>query len=152
MDTVRTVIVRPMTSPEDSRLKRIRNQRGFTRPELAVASGVSVKTIQRLEDGEISAQKSPRRQTIRALAQALNTSEADLGYDAYGDAPSDLPADDVRARLERIEAIVTRILQFHESVAAGQATHAAEEAAQAAEDLAAAAATRPGARRPAQRQ
>lgn len=92
-------------SPQEegtSRLKRIRDARGLSQPELAVRSGVSVKTIGRIEAGERA-----RRQSVRALAKALNVTAADLGYDADSEAPTiEATLSDIQARLARIEQVV----------------------------------------------
>lgn len=53
-----------------ARLKALRKRAGFDRAGLAVASGISIDTINRIEQGH---SKRPRETTIRALAAALNT-------------------------------------------------------------------------------
>lgn len=52
------------------RLVRTRQQKGFTQEELAGATGLSVRTIQRIESGETI----PRSFTVKTIAQALGES------------------------------------------------------------------------------
>lgn len=56
-------------------LRQHRQRRGMTVPELAVAAGIGVSTLVRLERGETS---EPRRSTKRVLASALGLEVADL--------------------------------------------------------------------------
>ena len=56
------------------RLKKLRKKSGLTQEELAEKTGYSIMTIRRWEWGT----RNPRLEEIKALAQALNVSEADL--------------------------------------------------------------------------
>lgn len=51
-----------------TRIRQLRDQRAWTQEDLAHAAGVSVRTVQRAEDGAMSAD------TLRALARALDES------------------------------------------------------------------------------
>jgi len=56
-----------------SELKKIREQKNLTQEELAEQSGISVRTIQRIEAGT-----DPKGYTLKTLAATLNISEKDL--------------------------------------------------------------------------
>ncbi|WP_439506760.1 helix-turn-helix domain-containing protein [Sediminibacterium sp.] len=56
-----------------SKLKAIREQQNFTQEEISEKSGVSVRTIQRIESG-----KDPKGYTLRILAQTLGIEENEL--------------------------------------------------------------------------
>ncbi|MCX8531782.1 helix-turn-helix domain-containing protein [Chryseobacterium luquanense] len=56
-----------------SELKKIREQQNLTQEELAEKSGISVRTIQRIEAGT-----SPKGYTLKTLAATLEISEKDL--------------------------------------------------------------------------
>ena len=56
-----------------SKLKQIREQQNLTQEELSTNSGISVRTIQRIESGVI-----PKGHTLKALAKALNVAENEL--------------------------------------------------------------------------
>lgn len=56
-----------------SELKKIRERQNLTQEELAERSGISVRTIQRIEAGTI-----PKGFTLKTLAASLNVSEKDL--------------------------------------------------------------------------
>ena len=56
-----------------SKLKRIREQQHLTQEELSANSGISVRTIQRIESGVI-----PKGHTLKALAKALNLQKNEL--------------------------------------------------------------------------
>ena len=56
-----------------SNLKKIREQKNLTQEELAELSGISVRTIQRIESGT-----SPKGFTLKTLAKSLQISEKDL--------------------------------------------------------------------------
>lgn len=56
-----------------SKLKTIREQQNFTQEEIAEKSGISVRTIQRIESG-----KDPKGYTLRILAQTLGIEEEEL--------------------------------------------------------------------------
>lgn len=63
----------------DQRIVEARKQKGLTQEELADATNVTVRTIQRIESGE----SRPRSFTIKAIAAALDTS-----YEALTATPS----------------------------------------------------------------
>ncbi|MTI86893.1 MAG: helix-turn-helix domain-containing protein [Balneolaceae bacterium] len=56
------------------RLKELRKRKGFTQEELAEKAELSLRTIQRIENGE----SDPRGETLRRLASALETSPEEL--------------------------------------------------------------------------
>ena len=56
-----------------SELKKIREERNLTQEELAERSGISVRTIQRIEAGT-----EPKGYTLKTLASTLEISEKDL--------------------------------------------------------------------------
>jgi transcriptional regulator with XRE-family HTH domain len=56
------------------RVKGLRNQTGMTQESLAENSGLSLRTIQRIENNETS----PRGDSLKRLAIALNTSPDEL--------------------------------------------------------------------------
>ena len=56
-----------------SELKKIREKRNLTQEELAEKSGISVRTIQRIEAGT-----TPKGYTLKTLAESLEVSENDL--------------------------------------------------------------------------
>jgi transcriptional regulator with XRE-family HTH domain len=56
-----------------SRLKTLREQQNLTQEELSKKSGVSTRTIQRIETG-----KEPKGYTLRVLAKALEIEENEL--------------------------------------------------------------------------
>lgn len=56
-----------------SELKKIRETKNLTQEELAEKSGISVRTIQRIEAGTI-----PKGYTLKTLAASLEVSEKDL--------------------------------------------------------------------------
>lgn len=56
-----------------SELKKIREKRNLTQEELAEKSGISVRTIQRIEAGT-----TPKGYTLKTLAESLDVSENDL--------------------------------------------------------------------------
>lgn len=56
-----------------SKLQLLREKLHLTQEEVAQRSGISVRTIQRIEAGQ-----APKGYTLRALAQALNVGESEL--------------------------------------------------------------------------
>jgi len=56
------------------RVKELRNRRGFSQELLAENSGLGIRTIQRIENGETE----PRGDTLRRLANALNTNPDEI--------------------------------------------------------------------------
>lgn len=57
-----------------SRIKQLRNQRALSQEALAEESGLSLRTIQRIENGS----SNPTGDTLKKLAQALNVSPDEL--------------------------------------------------------------------------
>ena len=53
-----------------TKIKDLRKRRGLSQEELAEKSGLSLRTIQRIENGETD----PRGDSLRRLAAALETS------------------------------------------------------------------------------
>ena len=58
-----------------SKLKSFRELQNLTQEELSEKSGISVRTIQRIETG-----KDPKGYTLRVLAKALEIEENELLY------------------------------------------------------------------------
>lgn len=58
----------------DSRIKNLRLQAGFSQEELAIKSELSLRTIQRIENGETV----PRGDSLQRISRALNLQLADL--------------------------------------------------------------------------
>ncbi len=56
------------------RVKELRNRQGFSQEQLVDESGVSLRTIQRIENGE----SEPRGDTLKRLAQAFKTTPDEL--------------------------------------------------------------------------
>lgn len=56
-----------------SKLKKLRELQNLTQEELSEKSGISVRTIQRVETG-----KDPKGYTLRTLAKALEVEESQL--------------------------------------------------------------------------
>ena len=79
-----------------SELKKIREAQHLTQEELAVKSGLSVRTIQRIESGTI-----PRGYTLKTLASSLSIPEEDLLIPA---APAEIKNDEPAPVLEKAEA------------------------------------------------
>ena len=64
-----------MKQPElGIRINEIRNQKGITQKELSETSGVDIRTIQRIESGEVA----PRISTLRLITHALSFDAAFL--------------------------------------------------------------------------
>lgn len=57
-----------------SRVKELRNQKGMSQENLAEESGLSLRTIQRIENGETN----PTGETLKRLSGALNMDTAEL--------------------------------------------------------------------------
>ena len=59
-----------MNQPElGTRISEIRNQKGITQKELSEAGNIDIRTLQRIEAGEVT----PRLSTLRLIAGALST-------------------------------------------------------------------------------
>lgn len=56
------------------RIKSLRNRKGFSQEELAEKTGLSLRTIQRIENGETE----PRGDSLKRLALALNVSSDEI--------------------------------------------------------------------------
>ena len=80
-----------------SKLKTIREFQNLTQEELSEKSGVSARTIQRIESG-----KEPKGYTLRVLAKALEVKESELLYKESGQEKSEL----VKEKEESEEAIL----------------------------------------------
>lgn len=87
-------------------LRELRLERGWSQEELADASGVSVRTIQRVEGG-----RPPGRATAAALARSLGT---EPGVIATGGRVGDDPAEPARAVSfpTAVQRAATRWLDF----------------------------------------
>lgn len=70
-----------------SRLKHIREQAHLTQEELSAQSGISVRTIQRIEAGT-----APKGHTLKTLAKALGVTEKELLNEAV---PSEIPTENI---------------------------------------------------------
>ena len=70
-----------MSETFGNRLRALRKKAGLTQEQLADNTGFSLMTIRRWEWGE----RSPRVEEVKALAKALNVSEADLLNDSPPD-------------------------------------------------------------------
>uniref|UniRef100_UPI0030F528A3 helix-turn-helix domain-containing protein n=1 Tax=uncultured Wocania sp. TaxID=2834404 RepID=UPI0030F528A3 len=57
-----------------NRVKELRKRKGFSQEELTEISGLSLRTIQRIENGETE----PRGDTFKRLANALNVTPDEL--------------------------------------------------------------------------
>lgn len=65
-----------------NRIKNLRIRKGFSQEELAEASGLSLRTIQRIENGETE----PRGDSLKRLAKAFEVSPDEiLDWDTYED-------------------------------------------------------------------
>ncbi len=62
------------------KLQELRSSKGITQRELAEVSNVNLRTIQRIESGEVN----PRSSTLKVLAKALGVSFNDMGRKAIG--------------------------------------------------------------------
>lgn len=80
-------------------IRELRQQRGWSQEELAEASGLSVRTIQRVENGE-----SPSAETLKSLAAVFELPLADLKR-LNEESPQQVLTADERAVLREIQAI-----------------------------------------------
>lgn len=78
--------VRLMEKP-GTRIKEIRKQKGLTQQQLAEATGLNLRTIQRVESG----QTIPRGHTLQALARALECTPVDLNGNSESTGHEDKP-------------------------------------------------------------
>jgi len=72
---------------KESRLKELRMNQGMTQEELAEKANLTVRTVQRIENGEVQ----PRAYTLQMIAQALN-----VEYSLLADQVSDPEDTDTR--------------------------------------------------------
>lgn len=77
------------------RVVEAREQKGWSRRELAFRAQISDKTLERLEGGEIA---KPRGTTLQKIAEAVGTEVADLRPDMEREEKN------LRSQLDRIEA------------------------------------------------
>ncbi len=63
----------------NDKMLQLRDERKMSQEELSVASGISVRTIQRIEKGQVT----PRPYTARKLLEALAISLEEFNADAY---------------------------------------------------------------------
>lgn len=82
------------------RVVELREAKDWGQPELATASGISIKTISRIENGHVEG----RRHTLRSIAKALDVTRADL----EGEAPAPLGLDVGPAQMPELPEIATR--------------------------------------------
>lgn len=95
-------------------LKILREHHHLTQEELSEQSGVSVRTIQRIESG-----KAPKGYTLRVLAKALNVSEKELLEPSFQEsvaeeavAPSQLSVPTVELDYGKVKIINLSSLPF----------------------------------------
>jgi transcriptional regulator with XRE-family HTH domain len=75
-------------------LRRMREERGITCEALALRSGITVSALSRIE----LARTTPRWDTVRLLARALDVTMVELSAAVEGSHPGDLPAGAWRSR------------------------------------------------------
>ncbi|RQO74883.1 XRE family transcriptional regulator [Pedobacter sp. KBW06] len=63
-----------MKKNQNNNLSRIRNEKGFTQETLSGLSGVTVRTIQRIEAGDVI----PQHQTLKLIADVLGVEPNDI--------------------------------------------------------------------------
>lgn len=68
-----------------SKLRKIRQQKNLTQEELAEKSGISIRTIQRIEAGT-----TPKGQTLKILMTSLEVSEEELLESAKAEQQNDI--------------------------------------------------------------
>lgn len=81
-----------------SALRKIREQHNLTQEELAAKSGISVRTIQRIEAGT-----EPKGYTLKTLALSLNISEKDLLTPAIQQESIEVAETDLNAEKQQTE-------------------------------------------------
>lgn len=86
------------------RLKELRRYKGWTEADLWHASGVSIQTISRLENGHTT---DPRENTLLSLAKAFKVSRDDLAGPRLSPEEVD---EATQTQLDRIEAAVNEVL------------------------------------------
>ena len=88
------------------RLRTVREKKGFTRPQLEKRSGITVRTIQRLEQEPHRSQKT-REDTLNRLAKALSVEPGvltgDLPLPEFDKSPVSDPAPKVRLAYDLIK-------------------------------------------------
>lgn len=85
-------------------IRKLRQERGWSQEQLSELSGLSVRTIQRIERGH-----HPSMETLKALAAAFDTDVARLTTRALDAAPASLRS----ARDDRAIAYVQRVKKFY---------------------------------------
>jgi transcriptional regulator with XRE-family HTH domain len=85
-----------------------RAAQGWTQTELAEKTGISLRSVQRIEKGEVL----PRPFTIKALATTLNFKEEDLRADHAETAPFAAPGRAGKIILSVIVPVVLLLLTF----------------------------------------
>ena len=76
-DEMKTIEVIQELFPNPSALKTLRKKRKLTQEQLAILSGVNIRTIRSYEQGTIDLAKA-QGETLLMLAKALNCSMEDL--------------------------------------------------------------------------
>lgn len=90
------------------RVRKLRNEKGYSRDELAEASGLSVHTIQRIENGETK----PRGDTLWRLAETLEVTEEELLGRSLRDDRTFLSAMNLSALLFLLFPLLGMIIPF----------------------------------------
>ena len=85
-----------------------RAAQGWTQTEMAEKTGISLRSVQRIEKGEVL----PRPFTLKALATALNFKEEDLRADNVETAPLTAPGRAGKIILSVIVPVVLLLLTF----------------------------------------
>lgn len=87
-----------------SRLKQIREQQNLTQEELSEKSGISARTIQRIEAGTL-----PKGHTLKMLARSLEIQESDLLANDVTIEPNTVSENDNGARTDIIDTNFSKI-------------------------------------------
>ncbi|MFJ1461881.1 helix-turn-helix domain-containing protein [Nocardia sp. N2S4-5] len=103
------------------RLRNVRKRRGLTQPELAAASGVSLSTIKKVEQGE---RANVRLETLRKLAVGLRVRTSDLQVRRDAE-HADTETEDLWAQVRR--ALVGQDVAPADEPATNEGTQAAYE-------------------------
>jgi transcriptional regulator with XRE-family HTH domain len=91
-----------------ARIATIRKSKGFSQEALAEQSGVSLRTIQRVEQGETV----PRGYTLQALAAALNVTLEDFRAEPEQAAPAESATPALRRDLDFLQVLSLSPLSF----------------------------------------
>lgn len=84
-------------------IKRIRKNLGMTQTDLAVESGISFRGIQDIESGK----RSPRKETLRAIAGALKVDEIDLLGRTENEKKNDEDYDSIMKKIDSLQIMTT---------------------------------------------